>query len=258
MPRNEQKCRVDLHDVAHRPWPLCDGRHAIEMSWKNLLFAHWPVPVETLQPLLPTGLTLDTFDGTAWIGVVPFVMSDVRIWPLGGVPGAVNFPELNVRTYVTRQDKPGVYFFSLDAASLLTVAGARAWYGLPYHWARMAIRRENGWWHYTSSRRGTSEARFTARYRPTGPASCGTWGALAHWFTERYCLYSVGIFGGLYRGEIHHAMWPLCAAEAEFETNTMTAPLNLELGPAAPVLHYAERLDVVAWRPQRVGADAGR
>lgn len=156
-----------------RPW-------IIRQTWRDLLFAHWPVAPEVLRPLIPAQLEMETFGGAAWIGVVPF---DLRNLTSRYAPDrlGLSFPELNVRTYVTMQDRPGVWFFSLDAASLVAVRGARATYSLPYYWARMRIGQQDGWITYSSQRRGSTNARFLGRYRPTGPVfeSAGEPGALA-------------------------------------------------------------------------------
>jgi uncharacterized protein YqjF (DUF2071 family) len=222
-------------------------------SWHDLLFAHWPVPAEALRPKLPAALTLDTFEGRAFVGVVPFRMSGVRLRWLPPLPGASAFPELNVRTYVIHEERPGVYFFSLDAASGLAVAVARTWFHLPYFRARMSCAAQDGGIRYASARthRGAPAAALRARYRPLGDAAPAAPGTLAQWLTERYCLYSVDGRGRAWRGEIHHAPWPLQPAEAEFESNRMAEPLGLTLS-GAPLLHFARRLDVVAWPPQRV------
>jgi uncharacterized protein YqjF (DUF2071 family) len=140
-------------------------------TWESLLFAHWRLQPERLQRLVP-GLPVDTFGGDAWLGITPFVVTGLRVVGTPPVPGLSRFPELNVRTYVTLEDKPGIYFFSLD--------------------------------------------------------------------------------GGIFRAEIHHPPWPLQTAEAELETNTM-APAGLEL-PGDPLLHFAERQDVVVWPLERANA----
>jgi len=242
----------DKSQTAHRPWKIPAGRHAIEMVWHDLLFAHWPVPVHLLRPLIPPRLEIDLFEGQAWLGIVPFRMSGVRALPFPAVPGSALFPEINVRTYVIESGKPGVWFFSLDAASLLAVKAARAWYHLPYFHADISVHSEREWIAYESSRRNRSDSDavgFEGKYRATGPPSCGQCGPLAHWLTERYCLYSV-TSRHLYRAEIHHAMWPLQPAEAEISRNTMTRPLGINLPDVAPLLHFAEKLEVSAWRPQ--------
>jgi uncharacterized protein YqjF (DUF2071 family) len=215
------------------------------MSWHDLLFMHWPVHAESLRGQVPPGLGIDTHDGDAWLGVVPFRMTGVRPRCTPRLPGLHAFAELNVRTYVVAEGKPGVWFFSLDAASRLAVRGARHFFHLPYFDARMSSRREDAVV-YRSERthRGAPEASFAATYRGTGTRVSGE---LERWLTERYCLYAANQEGRLYRGEIHHPRWPLETAEAEVEKLDMTRILGFDLPPSKPLLHFNERLDVVAW-----------
>jgi len=225
------------------------------MSWHELLFMHWPIKSETLSTFIPQRLTIDTFDGTAWIGVVPFQMSGTRLRLTPAVPWLSNFPELNVRTYVIAEGKPGVWFFSLDAANPLAVRGARYTFHLPYFDARMACLRHRDAVEYESVRthRAAQPAAFAAHYRSTGPVYRSAPGSLEAWLTERYCLYAANRRGRVWRGEIHHARWPLQPAEAEVARNTMTDQLGLILPQTQPLLHFATRLDVVAWAPEPVG-----
>lgn len=246
---------ADLTLTEHRPYPLPTRRPAMQMKWHDLLFAHWPIPADTLQNLIPRRLTIDQFEGQAWLGIVPFTMTGVRVRPFPGMPGASLFPEINVRTYVTEGGKPGVYFFSLDAASLLAVTAARTWYHLPYYHARITSDVEGDTITYESSRyikSGQTPVRFEGSYRAAGPSSCGGCGPLAHWLTERYCLYSMSGRGRIYRADIHHCMWPLQTAEVEIRTNSMLEPLGIILPTVPPLLHFAKRLDVVAWQPVRI------
>jgi uncharacterized protein YqjF (DUF2071 family) len=219
------------------------------MRWHDLLFMHWPVPADLLRPLLPPGLELDTYGSEAWIGVVPFRMTGIRPRYTPTLPWISAFVELNVRTYVTRDGKPGVWFFSLDAANPVAVRMARWQFHLPYFDARMRSIPAGDGMHYASARthRGAPAATFTAHYRPTGDVYRSRPGDLDHWLTERYCLYSADARGQIHRGDIHHAPWPLQHAEAEIETNTMTDWLGIDLPDTAPLLHFARRLEVVAW-----------
>lgn len=224
------------------------------MSWLELLFAHWSFEPSLVRQLVPEALELDTFDGRAWVGIVPFRMEAVGPRFLGRLPdrlpGPRSFAELNVRTYVTHGGKPGVWFFSLDAASPLGVWGARRFFHLPYFNARMKVRREGDWTLYESRRHDsrTGPGELSGRYRPTGGEWFAEAGSLEHWLTERYCLYALDREGGIHRGEIHHQPWPLHSAEARLETNTVCEAhgLDLDLGNG-PLLHYVRRLDVVAW-----------
>lgn len=244
----------------HRPWPLPSGPWVMTQSWHDLLFAHWPVPPAALAPLLrtlPGGLELDLWQGEAWIGVVPFRMSGVRPRWAPALPGLSAFPELNVRTYVRQRGAAGVYFFSLDAANAVAVAVARAWFALPYFRARMRCEARGEALDYRSRRthRGAPPAELAARYGPSGPPRPAAAGTLEHWLTERYALF-VPRGRGLWRGDIHHRPWPLQAAEAEFERDTMARAAGLTLPDRAPLLHFARRLDVCVWAPRRVDVES--
>ncbi|QEG43792.1 hypothetical protein UC8_58480 [Roseimaritima ulvae] len=221
--------------------------------WSNLLFAHWPVPLELLRSEIPDVLEIDTFEGEAWIGIVPF---ELRIRPrlLPVVPAIAAFPEINVRTYVTHQGRPGVWFFSLDATSPLAVRLARWAFHLPYFDARMAANTEGQTMAFRSERRKAAVAtRFFAAYRPVSDVFLASTGSLDAWLTERYCLYAADGKGRVARTEVHHQPWPLQKAACEIEQNSMTAPLGFELS-GEPLLHYSKRIDVVNWLPQRLAA----
>jgi hypothetical protein len=230
------------------------------MRWHDLLFAHWPVPAADLQRALPAGLQLDRFNGTAWLGVVPFRMTGVRPRWIRALPWFSAFAELNVRTYVRVGGKPGVYFFSLDAANGLAVEVARRWYHLPYFRARMECRDHGGHIAYFSRRthRGAPPAEFLATYWPTGEVFQPVRGTLEYFLTERYCLYTTGAGSKVCRAEIHHAPWPLQPAAARIQANSMAAAHGFRLPDVSPVLYFARRLDVVAWRLKPIAStDAG-
>ena len=226
----------------------------MKQIWHDLLFAHWPVPVEQVRPLIPLPLQIDTYDGQAWIGVVPFRMSGIRPRWLPALPWISAFPELNVRTYVIADNKPGVWFFSLDAENPIAVAVARRWYYLPYFRARMSCREVGDGIAYESHRihRDAPPAAFVGQYRPVGPVFQAERGSLVYWVTERYCLYVVDSRQRLYRGEIDHSPWPLQMAEAQFSTQTMTLPLGLPLPAAPALLHFSRRQEVRIWQIQAV------
>src|SRR5262245_21709039 len=158
-------------DAAHRPWPLPSGPWVMAQVWQDLLFAHWPIETAALRALVPASLALDTFDGRAWLGVVPFRMSGVRLRATPALPWLSAFAELNVRTYVTAEGKPGVFFFSLDAANPVAVAAARRFFHLPYFRARMSCRPDGDGIHYASRRnhRGAPPAELRGSSRPLGP-----------------------------------------------------------------------------------------
>jgi len=237
----------------HRPWPAPARSWVMAQSWMDLLFAHWTVSPEALQRAVPRSLELQTFEGQAWIGVTPFEVRNLRLRAMLPIPGLSNFPEINVRTYVSFGGKPGIYFLSLDAGSAFAVAAARAFYRLPYFNAHMAIEREADELRYTSERKASENApaaAFRGQYRPRGIVRPPAAGTLEHWLTERYCLYTFDDQRRVLRGEIHHPPWPLQSAEADIALNTMGNELGIELS-GTPLLHYAARQDVVFWTLER-------
>jgi len=241
-----------LARTSHRPWPLPLGPWSWRQSWVDLCFLHWPLPAEVLRPLVPRGLTVQEFDGSSWIGIVPFRMEGVMRRPLPDLPSLSAFPELNVRLYVEAEGKPGVWFLSLDATQPLAVWAARKFFHLPYHRADIACPWDGGDVVYRCARQDGSAA-FAARYRPVGEQYLSTPGTLEHFLTERYCLYALSPSGELLRNEVHHVPWPLFHAEATIEENSMHAPHGLELPDVAPLAHFSPRVDVVVWGRQRVG-----
>jgi uncharacterized protein YqjF (DUF2071 family) len=250
-----------LPPADHRPWPPPDDPWIMKQTWRNLLFAHWPLPARVLRPLVPAGLQLETFEAQAWLGITPFVLTGLRPRAAPAIPGVSEFPEINVRTYVTAGGKPGVFFFSLDAGSMLAVTGARLVYSLPYFRAMFALRtgaRDSIVYGSRRTHRGAPRAEFSAEYRPTGEPSHARKGTLAHWLTERYCLYAVDRRGGLHRAEIHHPPWLLQPAEARIQRNTMTQGLGIELPDVPPLLHFSKHLDVHVWAPHSLRATPAR
>jgi uncharacterized protein YqjF (DUF2071 family) len=221
--------------------------------WHELLFAHWPVRLSDLRPLVPHLLDLDTYEGEAWVGIVPFRMSNVHPRGFPAIEGFSAFPEMNVRTYVTSRGIPGVYFFSLDAANPLAVALARSLFHLPYFNASMNCERTDDTIHYRSHRthRGMPAADFTAHYCPVGPAFAAQPISIAHWLTERYNLYTV-FRGQLYRAGIHHRQWSLQPAELEITCNSMARAHHIRVLDTQPLLHYADRQEVLVWPLRRV------
>jgi len=234
----------------HRPWPLPKSPWIMSQVWHDLLFAHWPILFEELRPLVPASLPLDTFGGSCWLGIAPFHMSGVRLRGLPKLPGLSAFPELNVRTYVVIDEKPGVYFFSLDAASRSAVWAARTVYSLPYYSAKMQVKVAGDKIDYLSVRRNGA-ASFRGRYGPIAPVSLREHGTLEHWLTERYCLYTVR-GQHAFRADVHHVPWPLQNAAADISENTMARSAGLTLPQIPPLLHFARRLEVLIWPLKRV------
>lgn len=242
-----------VNEGGHRPWPAPSRPWVMKQGWHDLLFAHWPIDRDALAQLVPPEFELERFDGTAWIGVVPFEMRNVAPRGVPPLPGLSAFPELNVRTYVRAGGKPGVYFFSLDAASRLAVYTARLWLRLPYFGASMTIARAAGRVAYRSRRRtGDRPAEFIASYHPDGDPFTPREGTLEYFLTERYCLYARDHADRPYRLDIHHRPWQLQNARAEIQHNSMAAAAGLTLPSVAPLLHFVSRQDMVGWAPQRL------
>jgi uncharacterized protein YqjF (DUF2071 family) len=249
-----------LSNTGHRPWPLPSAPWIMTQRWNDLLFAHWPVPAAEITHLLPAHLTVDTFDGSAWVGVVPFWMDQIRLRGLPPIPGASRFPELNLRTYVRERhsNMAGVYFFSLDAANPLAVSVARTFFKLPYYWAKMRIdHRDNREFSYSSERRFTEQpVRFRATYRSLGKPCSGN--DIGQFLTERYALYTSDRRGGIFKSNIHHTQWPLELAEAEIELNELPSTHGIRLPDTPPLLHYSRELVVYVWPLEPVQAAAAQ
>ena len=229
----------------------------MRQHWGKLLFMHWPIDVDLLRPHIPAQLEIDTFNGSAWIGVIPFTMWGIRASFLPPIPGTSAFHELNVRTYVTLNGISGVWFFSLDAANRLAVWGARKVYSLPYFNARMALKQESNSIMYTSIRedkRG-APARFDARWLIGDQLPQSQPGSIEFFLTERYCLYSEHQ-DEIYRASIHHHPWPLQQAKLTSFSSTMIEAQALPTPEGAPLLHYAEKLSVDIWPLKKAEARA--
>jgi uncharacterized protein len=230
------------------------GPSLMRQYWGKLLFIHWVMDASDLRPHIPAELSIDTFDGQAWIGVVPFTMWGIRASFLPPVPGTSAFHELNVRTYVHYRGIPGVWFFSLDAASRMAVWGARRFYYLPYFNAEMSLGQSGDAIEYHSTRmdkRGAA-ARLAAVWRIGDPLKETQPGSLEFFLTERYCLYSFHR-RQLYRSRIFHEPWSLRRATLDSYESTMIESLGIETPSSEPLLHYAESIGVNIWPLWKVG-----
>jgi uncharacterized protein len=246
----------------YRPYPTPTAKPIMVQRWHDLLFMHWPVPLKALRLQIPNSLEIDTFDGHAWLAVVPFRMSNIHPRGLFPVPWLSSFAELNVRTYVIKDGKPGVWFFSLDAANPVAVSIARNWFKLPYFNARMRCENKTVLLRqgepepgivYSSQRthKNAPGCSFIADYLPVEDVVIPKVGSLEYFLTARYCLYTADKSGNIYRGEIDHEPWPLQIAHADVEVNTMTEPIGVKL-VGEPLLHFSNLIDVKVWSLEKL------
>jgi uncharacterized protein YqjF (DUF2071 family) len=219
-------------------------------TWEHLLFAHWPISSNIIRRLIPDGLEIDTFDGQAWISVIPFLMSGIRLRFLPIIPYTSTFPEINVRTYVKANNKPGVFFITLDAANSLALHIAKIWYHLPYYKAKMSFQDKGQNIEFWSRRLDSShsEIKFHGNYRPISPPFAAQKGTIEHWLTERYIFYCRSSYNNkIYYGEVYHEPWELQTAEAEISSNTMTQALHPTLPQIPALLQYSRGVQALIW-----------
>ncbi|MFC6757582.1 MULTISPECIES: YqjF family protein [Haloarcula] len=228
----------------------------LEMGWRHLLFENWPVDPALMDSHLPEALTPDTHDGSAWLSVVPFTNVDVRP---KGLPqwASVPLPELNVRTYVTRDGVPSVYFFSLDAQGISSVVGARLFHHLPYYYARISLSWTDGRVQFRSRRKhpGARPAHYEATYWPTGEPFSAPEDPLGEFLVERYRFYTEAPDGTLRYTDVAHDPWTLYPARAEVETDTLCSADGFDRPDSDPVRFYSPGLDVVAEPSRRAPAE---
>jgi len=241
------KVKKDPWDDSHRPWALPNSPWTMKQIWSDLLFAHYPIKFEVLRKLVPEALHLDSYNGMCWIGVVPFRMSGIRLRGLPSIPGTDQFPELNVRTYVTLDGKPGVYFFSLDAANWLAVKGAKTLYHLPYWHADMEIKNSGTNIEFNSKRLQDNEIELACSYRPISEPFQASKGSFEEWMVERYCFYTLNSSGVPLRCDILHEPWRLQEAEAEFRYNSILSKQGIDVASDSPIVHFAKKIEVRAW-----------
>lgn len=232
----------------HRPWPLPPGPWVARQTWHDVLFAHWPIAESALRPFVPDALEIQEFDGTAWVGLLPFRMTGVTPRWVPPMPWLSAFAEMNLRLYVSYRGRPGIWFVSLDAARAAAVWAARRFFHLPYFHARMRVRADGERIHYHSRREATELA---ATYWPHGAPFEAAPGTLDHFLAERYCLYAITPAGALRTIEIHHHPWPLQRAGAEFDQNTVATSQGIAVGGEPALLHFSRRLEVAFW-PMRL------
>ena len=243
-----RKSRETIWEEAHS-----SGRPVMHQDWGKLLFIHFRIDEDLLRPLVPESLEIDTFDGSGWIAVTPFTMWDVRAFPpfLPALPGLSSFHELNVRTYVYRDNVPGVWFLSLDCNSAAAVLGARTLFFLPYYNAEIELVQTANTITYSLERNDEPPASFEASWRIGDPLKFSHPGALEFFLTERYLLYAERD-DELYSARIHHQPWPLQEATLTSLNSTMIEANGLPTPVGEPLVHYAEEVNVDIWPLEEV------
>ncbi|MCQ6276307.1 DUF2071 domain-containing protein [Bacillus sp. V3B] len=245
-----------MRDIAHRPWPLPSKNWIMRQNWGHFLFVHWPIPLELLRPHIPSTLEIDTYNRSAWLGVVVFVMEG--IYPRGLPPISLTptFPEINVRTYVQYDGKPGVFFMSLDVGDWASYTIAKRWYHLPYQPADISFQKEEQTFHCQSIRKRSTNPpiAFQAKYTPISEVYFPKEGTLDHWLTERYCLFSSNNGSDIFCGEIHHRPWPLQKVEAEISRNTLLTPFKIDGTKVQPIYHFSKGVDAFFWNIKKVSS----
>ncbi|HEY5946902.1 MAG TPA: DUF2071 domain-containing protein [Kofleriaceae bacterium] len=245
---------ADLDRVAPTRRPA--GRPSGTQKWRELLFLHWSFPLDVVRPLVPAALELDTWDGRAWIGLVPFAMREIRSSWMPRRP-RFDFLETNVRTYVHHRGEPGVYFFSLEASSWLAVNVARTVWRLPYFHATMQASRGADTISYETVRRGGDAPFMRAQWQLGAELGAAQLGTLDHFLLERYVLFSLGRDQRVRRGQVHHVPYPVQHATIDHLDQTLVSAAGLELAPNTPpeTVHYAEGVDVEVFGPSPVDRD---
>ncbi|MFC6602234.1 YqjF family protein [Ectobacillus funiculus] len=238
-----------MNDIAHRSWPLPSKYWIMRQTWRNLLFLHWPIPLEKLRPHIPSPLQIDTFNGSAWLGVILFVLEGIYPRGISAVSLTPKFPEINVRTYVKYEGKPGIYFMSIDVENWASLKIAKRWYRLPYHSAQISFQKEGQTFHFHSTRKGNANTpiSFKGKYAPVSEIYFPKKGTVDHWLTERYCLYSSNDGVNIYCGEIHHRPWPLQKAAIEIVRNTLFTAFHFDLSEVKPIAHFSTGVDSLMW-----------
>ncbi|WP_176330380.1 YqjF family protein [Oceanobacillus rekensis] len=239
-----------LQYTNHRDYPLPHGPWLATQKWNDLLFMHSPVPIETITKYIPKSLELDTFDGSAWITIIPFKVSNMRPRKMPPIPFLHSYLELNVRTYVKHKGIQGIYFFSLDADKLLAVLGARL-ATLPYFYANINLKKKKETFYFDSTRKGKSEATFKGSYRPVLEAYYPERTSLTYWLLERYFLWSHRN-NSLFRWAIHHRRWKIYDVKAIIDNENMLSFLPEDTVVGDPIFHYAHSKRVLFWPIKKV------
>ena len=243
-----QSLNIDyiFNSTDHRPWPLPKEQWVFRQTWSELAFIHWEIEEEELKKYIPPSIEIDKYEGKSYIGVVPFNMKGVTKRGYPAPKWISDFPEINVRTYVKYNNKPGVLFFSLDVPSQIAVWIGRIQFHLPYFKAKMLVKTQNDTTHYFHKR---NNIEFEAVYTAKGRLKCEK-NSFENWATERYCLYSHNKAGDIFCADVHHEQWPLESVDIDIKKNTLLS--GLTVGKQHPTVLYSKSLDVAVYSIQKV------
>lgn len=243
-----------IKNTAHPYCSMPSKKWIMRQSWKNLIFVHWPLNPERLRMHIPPSLQIDTFNGSAWLGIVVFEMGGIYPRGLSTLSITSAFPEINVRTYVRYNEKPGVYFLSLDVGDWASLTIAKRWLHLPYHPAKISIQKLKSTFHCSSIRQSSKHEPiiYEGIHTPISEIFFPQEGSLDHWLTERYCFFSTNKKARLYCCEIHHAPWPLQLGKTEVKQNTLFSPFHIDLTGTQPITHFSKGVDSLIWNIKNV------
>lgn len=237
----------DKWDDSHRLWSLPPSPWLMKQTWNDLLFAHYPIKLDLLRKRVPEVLPLDSFNGLGWIGIVSFRMTGVRLRGLPPIPGTNTFPQVNVRTYVNLDGKPGVYFLSLYAANRLAASAAKNFFNLPYHFADITMKHNGSCFNFNSKRRSDKQAGLVCSFRPISDPFYAPKGTFDEWMAERYCFYTLNNKGLPLRCDVLHQPWLLQHAEAKMSQNTLLTMQGIQVEQDRPVFHFSKKMEVRTW-----------
>jgi len=224
----------------------------MEQVWEDLLFLHWPIEEALIRPLIPEGLEIDTFEDKAWIGITPFRLTGLRLMSLPPIPGFSEFNEINVRTYVLHEGKPGIWFFSLDASKVIPAMGARVFFGLPYYSAEIEFLKAEREFRFAMRRNLATDTHFRGQWSQGVRLRAPDTDSLAFFLIERYALFAQAA-GGLNMTRIYHHPWILEEVTKVSYESTLISSLGLPEPKSEPLAHFSSSpLTVQVWAPEMV------
>ncbi|MDC0502525.1 DUF2071 domain-containing protein [Euryarchaeota archaeon] len=234
--------------TSHLPFPMPERKFSLQQNWVDLTFMHWEVDPDVLRKHIPDDLEIELFEGKAYVGVIPFKMEKVRPRNLPSISFISNFPEFNIRTYVRKDGKGGVFFLTLDAQSHVTCAYAPFAYGLPYKYSKCSLSIDKNGFYSWDSKRNSNSIKLTGVSKPRGPLLKAKKGSLEEFLFERYCLY-VCKKGITYRAYTCHEQWEFQDAEAELIDNSLTDfyRLGIKNSLKPDLIHFSKGVEVLTW-----------